>query len=96
MLPFYLDLFISLLGCKYLRIMIEGNLSEHANMDILSKLYGFQSIAPNLEYLRIAFEENVVCGETLKHLEEELKVLLPKVQIVILRERIWLDEGTRH
>lgn len=95
-LPFYLGLFISLLGCKYLKIMIEGKLSRHANMDMLSKLYGFQSIAPNLEYLRIAFEENEVCGESLKHLEEDLKALLPKVQIVILRERVWLNERTRH
>lgn len=95
-LIFYFGHFISLLGCKYLRIMIEGNLSRQANMDMLSKLYGFQSIAPSLEYLRIAFEENEVCGESLNHLEEDLKALLPKVQIVILRERVWLNERTRH
>lgn len=86
-LPFYLGLSDSLVGCKYLRIKIEGNLSNQPNMDMLSKLYGFQSIAPNLDHLRIAFEENDVCGESLKHLEKDLKALLPKIQVVILRER---------
>lgn len=84
-LPLLLNCY-NLLGCKYMRIRVEGKLSRERNMDMLSKLYGFQSIAPNLEHLRITFEENHVCGEGLKHLEDDLKVLLPKIQILILRE----------
>lgn len=95
-LPFYLDLFNSLLGCKNLRIRIEGKLNRRPNMDMFSKFYGFQGIVPNLERLRIAFEDNEVCREVLKCLEKDLKVLLPKVHIVVLRERRRLNLRTKN
>lgn len=104
-LPLYLDLFNGLAGCKYLRIKIEGNLSKKPNMDMLSKLYGFQSIAPNLDHLRIVFEENDVCGESLENLEKDLKALLPKIHVILReqrglnterREQRWFDLETGH
>ncbi|MCJ1466866.1 hypothetical protein MMC07_005487 [Pseudocyphellaria aurata] len=94
-LPFFLDLFNGLLGCKYLSIKIKGKLNKRPNINMFSKFYGFQAIAPNLERLRIAYEDSV-CHEVLKGLEKDLMVILPKVHIVVLSERTWLHQGTRH
>ena len=94
---FHLEPFITLHGCKYLGLRIEGKLVKNLKLDMLSQMFGFKSIAQKLEHLTITFG-NFMCFEVLKRLEKDLKEKLPKVHVVVLRERKWLaiidEEGS--